>query len=188
MVIRFLNQKENIIKATSNPPVYDEPKQSKMKTFTDLKEEKQSSTMNSEIVNSTMNSEKTPMKVGKGLKKQTGLNNKMPKLIRLFQGLSEPHKKFTDKNFIRGAGDKFSNTDIKRFYIDMKKFKNGLLCVKYTSNDNIHPKFRTTIMSKELKDILENYFKEKVADTPGIIWVPKVSSSYRFLLRTGKKL
>jgi hypothetical protein len=72
----------------------------------------------------------------------------MPKLIRLFQG----------------AGDKFSNTDIKRFYIDMKKFKNGLLCVKYTSNDNIHPKFRTTIMSKELKDILENYFKEKVAD------------------------
>jgi hypothetical protein len=38
--------------------------------------------------------------------------------------------------------------------------------------------------SEDAKD----YQKEYEDLSPGIIWVPKVSSSYRFLLRTGKKL
>jgi hypothetical protein len=91
------------------------------------------------------------------LKKQVNkvINHKMPKLIRLFQGSGN---KFLDNDV------KATLPSVKRFYIDMKKFKNGLLCIKYTSNDNIHPKFRTTIMSKELKSILEHYFNEKKVD------------------------
>jgi hypothetical protein len=90
----------------------------------------------------TLQQSSTAQTTGKGIKKY-------PKLVRITTG---------------GSSKQEYQNKINKFYIDMKKFKNGLLCVKYTSNDNIHPKLRTTIMSKELKNILENYFNEKKVD------------------------
>jgi hypothetical protein len=63
---------------------------------------------------------------------------------------------------MKGGGSNQHN--VNKYYIDMKKFKMGILCLKYTSNDNIHPKFRSTIMTKELKNVLDNWFDEKKVD------------------------
>jgi len=87
--------------------------------------------------------------LGLGLSQKNKHNNnkpKMPYLIKTGRG----KEKEIDENY-----------EISKYYIDMKKFKKGYLCLKYKKNQNIVPTFKSFKMSDNLKLIMNLYMEEK---------------------------
>ena len=60
-----------------------------------------------------------------------------------------------------------------RYYIDNALLKKNILCVKYSSNANIHNKFKQTFISDPLKKIIIDYNKNNILDDVEILKLPK---------------